>query len=82
MRRTRAYRRHQRARIKARHLRDYYALVSGTHDLPPPNDVAIRHPLDCGRRCYRCHYEKLWGLPRPREHDWRSYEAAADDRRD
>ena len=78
MRRTRAYRRHQRARIKARHLRAYYALVSGP-DEPPPKDVAIRHPLDCGRRCYRCHYEKLCGLPRPGERDWQRYEAAAED---
>ena len=76
--RTRAYRRHQRARIKARHLRDYRTLMASTaEEFPPPDDIAVRHPLDCGRRCFLCHYEKLWGLPRLGEGDWRRYETEA-----
>jgi hypothetical protein len=81
--RTRAYRRHQRARIKARHLRDYYELNpwsarnSEAAGFGPPKDIAIRHPLDCGRRCYLCHYQKLWGLPRLRERDWQRFEDVA-----
>ena len=63
--RTRAYRRHQRARIKARHLRDYRALSRWQRDpFPPAKDIATRHPLDCGRRCFLCHMDKLMGLPR------------------
>lgn len=60
--RTRAYRRHQRARIKARHLHDFYTLTSAY--FPPPGDIAVRHPLDCGRsRCHCCHGDKLMGVP-------------------
>lgn len=75
--RSRAFRRHQRARIKARHVRDYYALTGYTGGLPPRKDIAVRHPRDCGRRCYLCHYEKLMGLPRLGERDWRRYEEEA-----
>lgn len=58
--RTRAYRRHQRARTRARHLRDYYTLVSTARYWPPPKDIAKRHPLDCGNpRCQMCHYDKF-----------------------
>ncbi len=61
MRRTRAYRRHQRARIRARHLRDHRARFG--RDVPPPKDLATRHPIDCGGRCQLCHGGKLLGLP-------------------
>lgn len=80
--RSRAYRRHQRARVKARHLRAYYVLSATWPDVrfgfPPRKDIATRHPLDCGRRCYLCHYDKLLGFrPRREAADWRSYEALA-----
>lgn len=62
--RTRAYRRHQRARVRARHLREFvrYALSAS-----PPRDIAVRHPLDCGRRCLLCHWSKLLEPRRARE---------------
>jgi hypothetical protein len=82
--RSRAYRRHQRARIKARHLRDYYELSpwsaaeSAAAGFGPPKDIAKRHPRDCGHRCFLCHYDKLLGLPPEREIvDWRRYEDRA-----
>ena len=64
--RDRAYRRHQRARIRARHLRDH-RLLCGWPELPPPKDLAVRHPFDCGNRCLLCHGDKLLGLRRARE---------------
>lgn len=85
MRRTRAYRRHQRARYKARHIRDYYELapwsaaMSAASGLGPPNDIATRHPRDCGKRCGLCHGDKLYGVPRRRgwERDALMYERVA-----
>jgi hypothetical protein len=74
--RSRAYRRHQRARTKARHLRDYYEL-SDPLGFPPPKDIAVRHPRDCGRRCYLCHYDKLMDQPPRGDGDWRALERAA-----
>lgn len=64
--RTRAYRRHQRARIKAAHLRAYHELMS-LSELPPPKDIAVRHPLDCGRHCLMCHMAKFTDPRRARE---------------
>lgn len=75
--RSRAYRRHHRARIKARHLRDLRDLISYRPDEWIPKDIAVRHPLDCGRRCYLCHYAKLWGLPRAGDREWLVLEEAA-----
>lgn len=79
--RSRAYRRHQRARTRARHLRDYYELSASSWDRRwnsgPRKDIAIRHPRDCGRKCYLCHYSKLLGLPRLGDEGWRGYEDAA-----
>lgn len=74
--RTRAYRRHQRARIKARHLRDYRELMSiVARDWPAPKDIAKRHPLDCGRsRCHCCHGPKLMDEPKIEDMSWRRYE--------
>jgi hypothetical protein len=70
--RTRAYRRHQRARIRARHLREYRELIPDARHLQPPKDIAVRHPLDCGRRCFLCHHDKLLRRPRRREREeWR-----------
>lgn len=65
--RTRAYRRHHRARIKARNIRDYYALTSYTGGFGPRKDIATRHPRDCGRRCLLCHWDKLVEPRRARE---------------
>lgn len=63
--RTRAYRRHQRARTKARHL---CALrVSGISSVPRPRDIAVRHPSDCGGRCLLCHWSKFLDPRRARE---------------
>jgi hypothetical protein len=31
------------------------------------NELATHHPLDCGRRCWLCHYDKLAGNRPPRE---------------
>ncbi len=62
--RTRAYRRHQRARIRARHLRDFALYTSSAS---PRGDIAIRHPLDCGRRCLLCHWSKFLEPRRARE---------------
>lgn len=72
MPRTRAYRRHQRARTKARHLRDWRTLMDPI-GYPPPKDIAKRHPLDCGQHCQLCHYEKwMPGRRRARENrQWR-----------
>lgn len=77
--RTRAYRRHQRARTKARHLRDYYELSpSWAQQWDPPKDIAVRHPRDCGRRCQLCHWDKLNEPRRTREdRAWQRYEASA-----
>jgi hypothetical protein len=55
--RTRAYRRHQRARVRARHLRELALYASSA--TPLPRDIAVRHPLDCGRRCLLCHWSKF-----------------------
>lgn len=63
--RTRAYRRHQRARAKARHLRDFR--LYATSATQPPRDVAIRHPFDCGGRCLLCHWSKLLEPRRARQ---------------
>ena len=54
--RTRAYRRHHRARTVARHLRDWRSRYP---DRVPPKDIAIRHPFDCGRHCELCHWAKF-----------------------
>lgn len=73
--RSRAYRRHQRARIKARHLRDYRRLMASTAAMfPAPDDIATRHPLDCGRRCELCHGDKFDDPRRAREkRQWKGY---------
>ena len=80
--RTRAYRRHQRARTIARHLRDWRSIYSGDESrwgpMPPPKDIAVRHPFDCGRRCELCHGDKFEKLRRVREErEWRRYEEGA-----
>ncbi len=62
--RTRAYRRHQRTRIRARHLRDLALCAASTS---PRGDIAVRHPLDCGRRCLLCHWSKFLDPRRARE---------------
>lgn len=62
--RTRAYRRHQRARVRARHLREFALYVSSAL---PAGDIAVRHPLDCGRRCLLCHWGKFLAPRRARE---------------
>ena len=62
--RTRAYRRHQRARVRERHLREFALYApSGL----PPGDIAVRHPFDCGRRCLLCHRGKFLEPRRARE---------------
>ncbi len=63
--RTRAYRRHQRARVRARHLRELGLYASQA--TPVPKDIAVRHPLDCGRRCLLCHWSKFLDPRRARE---------------
>jgi hypothetical protein len=62
--RTRAYRRHQRARVRVRHLREFALYASSAL---PPRDIAVRHPLDCGRRCLLCHWGKFLEPRRARE---------------
>jgi hypothetical protein len=63
--RTRAYRRHQRARAKARHLGAFsWHATSATG---PPRDIAIRHPFDCGGRCLLCHPTKFLEPRRTRQ---------------
>lgn len=49
---TRAVRRHHRKRVADARRRFDRA---GRSD----NELATRHPLDCGRRCMLCHWEKL-----------------------
>jgi len=69
--RTRAYRRHQRARILARHLRVHSALMPLPSRLP--KDIASRHPLDCGKQCELCHWAKFNEPRRPRQkRQWQS----------
>lgn len=55
--RSRAYRRHQRARTIARHRR--YVLEvqyrGWNEEAYFPKDIAQRHPADCGRPCGMCH---------------------------
>lgn len=67
--RTRAYRRHQRARHRARHIRVYHEVDSrSAADGAWPKDIATRHPLACPiPRCHICHYEKLTEPRRARE---------------
>lgn len=65
---TRAERRHHNQRVAAnrrrftRHLStpEYWASLSD-------NQLATRHPLDCGSRCYLCHSAKLTEPRRARE---------------
>lgn len=43
------------------------------------NELSIRHPLDCGSRCFLCHFEKLLGGGMRRRRDerrWRREESA------
>lgn len=63
--RNRAYRRHQRARTLARHLRDHRFLHGP--NVPSAADVASRHPADCGRHCLLCHGTKFLEPRRARE---------------
>jgi hypothetical protein len=67
--RTRAYRRHQRERTIAKHMR--YLRASPWHGNHVPRDIAVRHPADCGRRCFLCHSDKLMDNRRLQEHrEW------------
>jgi hypothetical protein len=78
MKRDRAYYRKQRARIianRAREMRD----LGNDHMLDEPGRMAVKHPLDCGRRCMVCHGEKLLnqGAKRAREkRSWRALDAS------
>jgi hypothetical protein len=52
------------APASARHLRDFALYPSSAS---PPGDVAVRHPLDCGRQCLLCHWDKFLEPRRTRE---------------
>lgn len=74
---TRAERRHQRARAKAKHLRYWRGQIFGGDVLDPPKDIAKRHPADCGNsRCGICSYEKTWYGYKPRRRAERAVIAA------
>lgn len=63
MPRTRAYRRHQAARVIAARRRFLREDWDAPHLLDqPPGRWRKRHPGDCGRaRCGLCHGDKLFG---------------------
>lgn len=54
--RSRAYRRYQRARTVARHRRYILEIQYRSSEPYFHNDIAVRHPADCGRPCGLCHY--------------------------
>jgi hypothetical protein len=65
--RGRAWRRHQVRRIAAK--RRPLDWRSQNPDLAEPtsdNELATRHPFDCGSRCLMCHEDKLLGKGRRR----------------
>lgn len=52
--RDRAYRRAQVKRVANKRRRWLPSLRKASD-----NELAIRHPLDCGRKCFLCHGDKL-----------------------
>jgi hypothetical protein len=59
--RTRAYRRFVRSRQRTRHLRFWYSRWGINAGDPPPRDIAIRHPGDCGHS--HCGICRDWDRP-------------------
>lgn len=62
----RAIRRHHAQRVAAN--RRPYATRQQSD-----NELAVRHPLDCGSRCFLCHGEKLVGAGRRRAREAREW---------
>lgn len=76
--RNRAYRRHQRARARARHLRDLR--INNLRGVTPARGIAVTHPYDCRPCCLLCHWSKFLEPRRARERrEWmRSLERDAE----
>jgi hypothetical protein len=66
---TRALRRHHLKRIAQARRKLAWNNSSRDYILSrSDNELATRHPFDCGRSCYLCHYEKkLHGHTRRQE---------------
>jgi len=69
----RATRRHHRARVARKRRKLMLALHNDHLAERSDNQLAERHPLDCGSRCLMCHGEKILAPRRAREkRRWRA----------
>ena len=57
----------RRALVMAQGSAEYYEHLSD-------NAIAVRHPLDCGKRCFMCHGEKMLGSGTRRQ-QWKRHAA-------
>jgi hypothetical protein len=64
----RAWRRHQVRRVaRRRRPLDWRSQAPDIADPMSDNELATRHPLDCGSRCLMCHGDKFLGAGRRRQ---------------
>lgn len=59
----RAVRRHHMRRVAAarRRFLAHFRSYDDVREKRSDNELATRHPMDCGARCFLCHAEKLLG---------------------
>lgn len=55
----RAVRRHHTKRLGRARRKLAAAYADRSSAARSDNELATRHPFDCGSRCFLCHYEKL-----------------------